>query len=212
MKMAKGHPQRHDLLDYVDGSLNPADRGDVKQHLDTCAVCSGLVADATAGKRLLAASPPLELSETRTAAILSALDGPAPKPERSRPSWRLVVVVAAALALAIPLSYVALSHDGGDTDSSGVAAEADQQEDAGGAGTAGGAETGAAAPQEPLTILRGTKGSPAKIVAALEAEGYTAEIDGESVIVTVEDAKLEEVAAVLDEIGSGETIVFARQP
>jgi hypothetical protein len=204
--MAKGHPQRHDLLDYVDGSLGPADRAEVKQHLDTCATCTELVADATAGKRLLAASPPLELSPGRTDSIMAALDEPAPKRERSRPSWRLVAVVAAALALAIPLSYVALSGDG-DADSSGVAAEADNQEDA------GGADTGAAAPQEPeLTILRGTKGKPEAIVAALEEAGYTAEVDGDSVIVTVEDAKLDDVVEVLDDIGPGETVVFARQP
>ncbi len=166
MKMARGHPQRHDLLDYVEGSLNPADRAEVKQHLDTCAACTELVADATAGKRMLSASPPLELSPGRTESIMAALDEPAPKRERSRPSWRLVAVVAAALALAVPLSYVALSGGNDDADSSGVAAEADNQEDA------GGADTGAAAPQEPeLTILRGTKGKPAKIVAALEAGG-----------------------------------------
>ncbi len=144
VKMAKGHPQRHDLLDYVEGSLDTADRSELKQHLDSCAACRELVADAEAGKRLLAASPPLELSQSRADAIVAALDAPAPRPERRRPAWRFAVVVAVALAIAVPLSYVALQGGGGDDSaSSGAAADTGAAE---GARTPAGRRQAAAQP------------------------------------------------------------------
>ncbi len=214
--MAKGHPQRHDLLDYVEGSLDAADRAELKQHLDSCATCRELVADATAGKRLLAASPSLELSEGRADAIVAALDRPAPAPERRRPAWRFAVVVAVALAIAVPLAYVALEGGGGSDDSGSAAgAETAAAEDSGG-GEGAGADTGASAPEAPtgeLTIVRGVTGKPAAVARALQTAGYTAEVEADSVVVTVENAKVKDVAAVLDDqFEAGDTVVFWREP
>ena len=211
--MAKGHPQRHDLLDYVEGSLEAADRSELKQHLDSCATCRELVADAESGKRLLAASAPLELSQSRADAIVAALDAPAPRRER-RPAWRFAVVVAVALAIAVPLSYVALQGGGGDDSaSSGAAATGAAEggsEDAG-ADTTGG---GAAAPETPeLTVVRGVDAKPAAVARALRTAGYTAEVEADTVIVTVPDADLRDVATLLDDqFEAGNTIVFWREP
>jgi anti-sigma factor RsiW len=208
--MAKGHPQRHDLLDYVEGSLDAADRSELKQHLDSCAACRELVADAEAGKRLLAASPPLELSQSRADAIVAALDRPAPAPERRRPAWRFAAVVAVALAIAVPLSYVALQGGGGDDDATSAGAAtgaAEGSEDAG-------AETGAATPETPqLTVVRGVDAKPAAVARALRTAGYTAEVEADTVIVTVPDANVKDVATLLDDqFEAGNTIVFWRVP
>lgn len=215
MKMAKGHPQRHDLLDYVEGSLDTADRSELKQHLDSCAACRELVADAEAGKRLLAASPPLELSQSHADAIVAALDAPAPRPEHRRPAWRFAVVVAVALAIAVPLAYVALQGGGSDDSaSSGAAADtgaAEGSEDAGGETTGG----GAAAPEEPpqLTVVRGVEATPAAVARALRTAGYTAEVEADTVIVTVPEADVKDVATLLDDrFEAGNTIVFWREP
>ncbi len=213
--MAKGHPQRHDLLDYVEGSLDAADRSSVKQHLDSCATCRELVADAAAGKQLLAASPSLELSEERAGAIVAALDRPAPAPERRRPAWRFAAVVAVALAVAVPLSYVALQSGGGDDNASSAGAETGATaEESGGGQDDAGADTGAAAPETPeLTIVRGVAAKPAAVARALRTAGFTADVEADSVVVVVEDAKVKDVADLLDDrFEPGDTVVFWRVP
>lgn len=214
MKMAKGHPQRHDLLDYVEGSLDAADRSEVKQHLDSCAACRELVADAEAGKRVLAASGPLELSQSRSDAIVAALDRPAPAPERRRPAWRFAAVVAVALAIAVPLSYVALQGGGSDDDGSSAAAETAGAE--GGSDDAGGETTGggAAAPETPeLTVVRGVDAKPAAVARALRTAGYTADVEADTVIVMAPEAEVKDVATLLDDrFEAGNTIVFWREP
>ncbi len=123
-------------------------------------------------------------------------------------------MVAVALAIAVPLAYVALQGGGGDDSaSSGAAATGAAEggsEDAG-ADTTGG---GAAAPETPeLTVVRGVDAKPAAVARALRTAGYTADVEADTVIVTAPDADVRDVATLLDDqFEAGNTIVFWREP
>jgi anti-sigma factor RsiW len=74
------------LCDYVDGTLNQADRSRVESHLQTCAACAELARDAAAGfafiERAEAVQPPRELMTRISFAIAGELH------HKTAPRWR----------------------------------------------------------------------------------------------------------------------------
>jgi anti-sigma factor RsiW len=202
--MADGHPHEHDLLAYVEDDLLRSARDAVSLHLETCAECRQAVADAQAGRALLQAAPPLELSSARRDAIAASL-GPA-EPRRSRrPAWRLVAVLAATLAVA-GLLGVALNRVGSGTDDSGgreAAATAGAEDQAEGGGEFAPAVPGA-------TLLGQVAGTPASVAAGLREDGFDATVENGVVLVQVDAAKRDELERAVAGLDRGPVAVYVK--
>jgi Putative zinc-finger len=187
--MADGHPYEHDLLAYVEDELPRGECDAVALHLKTCAECRQLVTDAQAGRALVRAAPPLELSDARRKAIAASL-GPAAN-RRRRPSWRLVAILAATLALGTLLG-IALVNSGGGQDDSGGSEAAGAMTDA----TAEDSSGGTAAPRPEFTdrtLLAQVAGPPAEVVQTLRSRGAEARIEDGVVVVNVEGMTPKEI-------------------
>jgi anti-sigma factor RsiW len=96
---------------YVDDLLDPADAAAVREHLDVCAACTGLVADlsriASTARLLGPLAPPAHVYDAIAAQLPrtdSGTGGQAAPP--GRPYWRWAAVAAMLLATA-GLAYVA---------------------------------------------------------------------------------------------------------
>jgi predicted anti-sigma-YlaC factor YlaD len=200
--MADGHPHEHDLLAYVEDELARDKRDVVRMHLDSCAACRAQVADAEAGRALVRAAPPLELDPRRRGTILAGL-GTAQPQRRRRPSWRLVMVAAAAILAAAALAFAASTLDGGQ-DQSG--------QDLGAALDSGGQrEDGAAAPSIPgATLLREVAGTPASVAQDLQAEGFDAVVENDAVVVQIDAARRVELERTVAGFDPGPVAIYVR--
>jgi anti-sigma factor RsiW len=198
--MAEGHPYEHDLLAYVEDELAGDERDAVSRHLETCPDCAAQVADAATGRAVLHAAPPLELSPQRRAEILAGLRPPA----RRRPSWRLVLVAAAAVLVAVALAFAARDGgigQGGD-DQAGTSAALDS-----GAEEAGGADAPSIAG---ATLLAEVAGTPRSVAGDLRADGFDAVVEEGAVIVRIEAAQRRELERVVARFEFGPVAIYVR--
>jgi anti-sigma factor RsiW len=94
----------------VDDLLDPAEAAGVRAHLETCATCTGLVADlsriASTARQLGPIAPPAHVYASITAQLPHTEPGAgqAPTPGHPRRRW---ATIAATLAAAAALAYVA---------------------------------------------------------------------------------------------------------
>lgn len=200
MTMAEGHPHEHDLLAFVEDELSRDERDAVRRHLDACAACRTQVADVEAGRAVLRAAPQLELDPGRRDAILAGLGEPQ---RRRRPSWGLVAVSAAALAIAAGLAVISLSGNGSD-DSAREGASATQSADEQ-------TEGGAAAPTAPgQTLLGEVAGTPASVAQALRDDGFDATVVDGTVVVEVGNARRDELERAVAALDPGPVPVYVK--
>jgi hypothetical protein len=177
--MAEKHPDEIQLLSYVEEELEPDARQDVAEHLVACRSCAEHVRRLEAGRAVLRAAPPLELSDDRRARMLAAL--PDRRERRSLSQYvRRGLVIAAPVAAAAALATVIVTTDpqfGGGDDDAGEAAEGGGDVAEESAGQEMMQSTGAAdstAPMSAGTLVRNVAGPASAVVDLLEAEGITA--------------------------------------
>lgn len=95
---------------YVDDLLNPQEIAEVRQHLETCAACAGLVSDlsriAGAARLLGPVAPPPRLYAEIAARLPRTDPGAGSGAPPARPVWRWAAMAAMLLAAAT-LAYVA---------------------------------------------------------------------------------------------------------
>jgi hypothetical protein len=131
--MASDHPSEIELLEEVEGELEPERSAEVRAHLERCAVCSANVAQLVHAREALQSAPLLELPAARVREMVATF----PKPERRRrfvlgrlTTLQRVAAAAAALAVVVvAVTVVTTRNDNADerTAAGEVAATADQQ-------------------------------------------------------------------------------------
>ena len=178
--MAEKHPDEFELLSYVEEELARDARQEVAEHLVACRSCAEHVRRLEAGRTVLRAAPPLELSDERRARMLAAL------PERREP-WsfrrplKRVLVIAAPVAAAAALIGVVVVNApyGSDNGDNGAAADAGGDAAEAGGGVEMEQSTGATDQTAPLsiTLVRKVAGPASTVVNLLEAEGIAAEVN-----------------------------------
>ena len=195
------HPDEIQLLDYVEGDLDPASRGVVEAHLADCAECAEQMSRLEAGREALRGAPMLEAP----AGLLGEL------PERARPArrsfrpGRVIVVLAPVAAIAGVVAIVATTNpDEGGGDEAGARAVAAQTA-ADSAG--GGDQESAPAPAFSPATVRSVAGPPREVVQVLQAKGFDARrLDGR---VEVRGATPEKVEIALEDRPNGPVEVIA---
>lgn len=205
--MAEKHPDEFALLSYVEEELPTDARQDVAEHLVACRSCAEHVRRLEAGRTVLRAAPPLELSDDRRARMLAAL--PARRERRSfSDHLRRALVIAAPVAAAAALVGVFVVTDpqlGGGDDAGDAGADA---ADAGGA-EAQELSTGAAdAPMNAGTLVRNVAGPASAVVNLLAAEGIDAEANADGSVTA--DGTAAEVRAALEGRPGGIVAVYVR--
>ena len=208
--MAEKHPDEFELLSYVEEELAHDARQEVAEHLVACRSCAEHVRRLEAGRTVLRAAPPLELSDERRARMLAAL------PERREP-WsftrplKRVLVIAAPVAAAAALIGVVVVNAPYGSDSDDGAGEA---ADAGGDAQAEGAQemmqsTGAADQTQPAgTLVRNVAGPASTVVDLLEAEGIAAEANADGSVTAQGNAA--DVRAALEGRPGGIVAVYVK--
>ena len=107
------HPTTQ-LADYVDGSLQGAERKHVESHLASCGVCASEVADAAKGRDALSSLPQVEVPTGVTSPVLREVrntQGAQPVQSATQPKLqlrkgRLYGLAAASIAAVIALVFV----------------------------------------------------------------------------------------------------------
>ena len=210
--MAEKHPDEIELLSYVEEELAHDARQEVAEHLVACRSCAEHVRRLEAGRTVLRAAPPLELSDERRARMLAAL------PER-RESWsftrplKRVLVIAAPVAAAAALIGVVVVNGpyGGDNGDNGAAADAGGDVAEESAGQEMEQSTGAADQTAPLstgTLVRKVAGPASTVVSLLDAEGIDAEANPDGSVTAQGNAA--DVRAALEGRPGGIVAVYVK--
>ena len=206
--MAEKHPDEFALLSYVEEELPTDARQDVAEHLVACRSCAEHVRRLEAGRTVLRAAPPLELSDERRARMLAAL------PERREP-WsfkgplkRVLVIAAPVAAAAALIGVVVVNGPYGGDDAGDAGADAAE-----GGGEAEAAQemmqsTGAADQTALGTLVRNVAGPASAVVNLLAAEGIDAEANADGSVTA--DGTAAEVRAALEGRPGGIVAVYVR--
>ena len=159
------HPDEIQLLDYVEGDLEPASRGVVEAHLAGCAECAGQTARLEAGREALRGAPMLEAPS----GLVGELPEQARPARRSFRPGRAIAILAPVAAIAGVVAIVATTNpDGSSGDDEGARAVAAQTAEA----QEGGGE--AVAPAFDTAVVRSVAGPPREVVLLLQAQGLDA--------------------------------------
>lgn len=119
------HPLEQ-LAPYVDGSLGPAERAEVDEHLRGCAPCRGEVAAAGRAREALGAMPeptPIDLTDRFAPERVQEMRPPRQAAGR-RPSWSKLAPALAAAAV-VALVALVVPRIGGSSDDPQTAADAE---------------------------------------------------------------------------------------
>lgn len=208
--MAGMHPEKLELLSYLEGDLDDTRRGQVASHLETCDRCAQELRAVEAGRAALHSAPMLELPPERLEAMLTRLpSGTATSPGLIRRALPVAAALAAVAALAGGAFVLGTSGEGGD-DAAGVAQ--DEANDAGGGGEAAATTDGSttdkrqSAPTTDKAAL--VAGSPTNVARRLRRDGFDARAVNGRVI--VRGATAAEVRKALETLDTGPVRVVVR--
>lgn len=110
------HPTSQ-LADYVDGTLQGAERERVESHLASCDLCAAEVSDAVRGRDALSSLPQVEVPAGVTNPVLREVRGgleppqKSPEPKLKLRMGRLYGLAAASIAAVIALVFIVGGHD-----------------------------------------------------------------------------------------------------
>ena len=199
------HPNETTLNDYIDGSLDAAERTSVEQHLAACAACRQTVDDlrdiVSAAREMEPLDPPVRAWSRIERAIklegAPAIEGPAKAGRYKFAPW-LAAAAALLLATTIGLRYAPASHV--DAPAAGTAASTP-------AGTTASVSAGDAA-DSIETELRQAEAHYDKAIKGLEAIANTeqSELDPRTA------ATLQKNLAVIDQAISESRAAVRSQP
>jgi anti-sigma factor RsiW len=192
------HPDEIQLLDYVEGDLDPASRGVVDAHLAGCAECAEQISRLEAGREALRGAPMLEAP----AGLLGELPEQVRPARRSFRPRRAIAVLAPVAAIAGVVAIVATTNpdgsNGDDEAARAVAAETAQAQEGGGQELA---------PAFDAAVVRSVAGPAREVVQVLLAKGFEARrLDGR---VEVRGATPETVEIALEDRPNGPVEVIA---
>jgi anti-sigma factor RsiW len=185
--MAGEHPRQSTLLEYVEDELDLTSRAAVEAHLAECEVCAADVKLARAGREAAREAPLLEAPAGLTTRVLDEI-APRPRPRvaEGRRWLRIVVPVAAALALAAGISTIAVLGPGGGDDEEGAGQDAAMAEEAGGEFAPEPAQTTKTGAASGRTTLSKVEVNPPKLAAKLRRRGFDARVENGAVVVRTE--------------------------
>jgi anti-sigma factor RsiW len=169
------HPNEIDLFDYVEGDLDQARTDAVRAHVAACPECARQVERVQAGKQALRGSQFLHLPKRRIESVLMDLPTQRREPGR-RPALspkQLIAVLTPVVAVAAVIAVLASTGGG-------------HEQEAGATSAAG----GGAAAQESSGDQAGTRvpaysvaGTATDVARALRAKGFSANVQGNAVVV-----------------------------
>lgn len=181
--MAEWTPSEQELLEYVEGELDPDEAERVRLAIAASPELAETVAGLERARRVLRASPVLELPEKRWRALLEEL----PQQERERRGLRAlfsspkrVAAVFAPVAVAVVAVVVITTTTGGEAERQGAGTKESVAAQTAAAATAplleGAQEDAGAAPEaSPARTAAATVEGPAReVVRVLREAGFTA--------------------------------------
>jgi hypothetical protein len=221
--MAASHPSEIELLEEVEGELEPGRSAELRTHLESCDTCSVAMAELVQARAVLHSSPLLELPPARVREMVASF----PKREREQrgrlrrlsalPAVAAIAALAAAI-IAVTVTAPWESDSGADRTAAGEAAapvdaregpalELEAQADA---GAAEAAPEEPPAPAEPSPPSAEPAPAPPEQPAPAEEPAPTLESFSAPTPVASLEGTPEEIAARLEELGFSAEVLDAR--